>query len=166
MHIIKQTSIILIPLVVLGVSSLTLLSYLSGGFATSRIYSTAAGALDGYDVVSYFDGKPLPGDPSLSASYLGAQWYFASVENQQMFKANPADFVPQYGGYCAYGMSEGYTAYTDPKAWTVVEGKLFLNYSTDVREVWQQDRDDRIQLADRNWPNSQPGQNNEEQENR
>jgi len=61
-------------------------------------------------------------------------------------------YAPQYGGYCAYGMSEGHKAPTDPDAWTIVDGKLYLNYSKDIRTKWREGEKERIDKADKNWP--------------
>ena len=69
-----------------------------------------------------------------------------------MFDADPEKFAPQYGGYCAYAVSKGATAPTDPNAWTVYDDKLYLNFSTDVRSIWQEDKPGNIAKADANWP--------------
>jgi len=69
-----------------------------------------------------------------------------------MFKADPEKYAPQYGGYCAYAVSEGYTAKTEPDAWKIVDGKLYLNYDKKVQEMWAQDISGRIANADKNWP--------------
>ena len=65
---------------------------------------------------------------------------------------NPEKYAPQYGGYCAYGMSEGHKAPTDPNAWTIVDEKLYLNYSLEVKENWKKDQQQRIVKANKNWP--------------
>lgn len=85
----------------------------------------------------------MPGD---------AAWHFANRENLDAFKANPAKYALQYGGYCAYAVSRGYTAKGDPIAWTVTGGKLYLNYSLAVRETWAEDISGNIARADGNWP--------------
>ena len=89
-------------------------------------------AIKGYDPVSYFtDGKPQQGDPRYSASWLGAEWHFASEKNRDLFIANPIAYAPQYGGHCADGMAYVATAVTiniDPNAWRIIDGKLYLNY--------------------------------------
>jgi hypothetical protein len=68
------------------------------------------------------------------------------------FKANPEKFAPQYGGYCAYGMSKGYKAPTDPQAWTIAGDKLYLNYNKDVQQTWSKSQQEFIEKADKNWP--------------
>ena len=109
-------------------------------------------AIGGYDPVSYFQGGPRKGDPRLSATYKGAEYRFATSENLARFKANPGAFVPQYGGYCAWAVARGYTAKSDPLAWKVVNGKLYLNYDQKVQQRWAQDVPGNIAKADQNWP--------------
>jgi hypothetical protein len=83
---------------------------------------------------------------------MGASWRFASAQNLATFSANPEKFSPQYGGYCAWAVSQGYTASSDPEAWTIVDGKLYLNYSVAVMKDWLADRDRFIREANANWP--------------
>ncbi len=110
-------------------------------------------ALSGHDAVAYFtDSEPVPGNPDYSVSWNGATWYFANEKNRDLFEQEPEAYAPQYGGYCAYAVSNGYTASTVPEAWRIVDGKLYLNYSLGVRERWQQDIPGNIERADGNWP--------------
>lgn len=106
----------------------------------------------GYDVVSYFGGPPAPGKDEFTAQWKGATWKFANAENRDAFLAQPEKYAPQYGGYCAYAVSKGYTAKGDPEAWSVVDGKLYLNYSLDVRKMWSEDIPGNITKGDANWP--------------
>ena len=92
-------------------------------------------AVGGYDPVAYFtDGKPIAGKPEITLLHDGAIWRFANEANRDAFKAEPAKHAPQYGGYCAWAVANGYTAKGDPKAWTVAGGKLYLNYNTRARD--------------------------------
>ena len=111
-------------------------------------------AVGGYDTVSYFtgDGTPVKGSDDFKTEYKGATWKFASQENLDKFKANPEKFAPQYGGYCAYAVSQGQTAKGDPLQYKIVDGKLYLNYNASVREKWLEDQDNYIKQADANWP--------------
>jgi YHS domain-containing protein len=110
-------------------------------------------ALKGYDPVAYFtDGKPVLGKAEFSASHEGATYRFASAANRDAFAAAPAKYAPQYGGYCAFGMASGYKAPIEPDAWTVVEGKLYLNYNQSVRRQWSSDVPGYVRKADANWP--------------
>ena len=105
-------------------------------------------------MVSYFtENKPVPGDPALSVDWDGAVWYFSSKENLELFTANAAAYAPQYGGWCAFAMSQNSQAPTVPEAFTVHNNKLYLNYSLGVRDRWTQDKEENIRLADGHWPN-------------
>jgi len=110
-------------------------------------------ALKGYDPVAYFSEKrPVPGKPELTARHEGATYRFASAANRDAFAAAPATYAPQYGGYCAFGMASGYKAPIEPDAWTVVDGKLYLNYNQSVRSRWSSDIPGFLRKADANWP--------------
>jgi YHS domain-containing protein len=122
----------------------------------SLIFTTGQGAIRGYDPVAYFtEAREVMGKKEIVFEYLGTQWHFASEENRNLFKQNPEKYTPQFGGYCAYGMSRGYKAETQPNAWTIVDGKLYLNYNVDVREKWSQDTANYIKKAEANWPTVQ-----------
>jgi YHS domain-containing protein len=110
-------------------------------------------AIEGYDPVAYFtDGKPVKGDSKLKQEWAGSTWLFASAEHRDLFAQAPEKYAPQFGGYCAYAVSEGHTATIDPQAWKIVDGKLYLNYSLSVRENWLKDQTRRIEVANKNWP--------------
>jgi YHS domain-containing protein len=110
-------------------------------------------AVGGYDTVAYFtEHRPVPGKADITYSWKGATWRFASAQNRDAFKASPEKYAPQYGGYCAYAVSQGATAKGDPKVWTVVDSKLYLNLSASVRETWEKDIPGYIKSADKNWP--------------
>lgn len=110
-------------------------------------------AVGGYDPVAYFtEKKPVKGNPAVALEHGGAQYHFSSEANREAFKAEPAKYAPQYGGYCAWAVSQGYTAHGDPNAWTVTNGKLFLNYNAGVRSTWEKDIPGHITKADTNWP--------------
>lgn len=121
--------------------------------AKEPLYTSGGLALSGYDAVAYFsDGKPVQGRPEFAAQWGGARWQFASAANRDAFVKSPERYAPQYGGYCAYAVSKGYTASADPTLWRVVEGKLYVNYSKGVQSLWQQDIPGNINKADQNWP--------------
>lgn len=137
------------------------------GFAVAVLVPTAAQAKDpvytsflsnvgasGYDVVAYFtEGRPVEGSKEFTAKHDGATWRFASAANRDAFAADPARYAPQYGGYCAWAVAQGYTASTDPNAWKIVEDKLYLNYNKDVQAKWEKDIPGHIINANANWPN-------------
>jgi YHS domain-containing protein len=140
---------------------LTRILFLVAAFAFSgvaaaqkpEVFSDSGAAIRGYDPVAYFtSGKPVKGSKEFTTRWRGATWHFASAENRDRFAAAPEKYAPQYGGYCAYGVSQGYTVSIDPAAWTVVDGKLYLNYSTSVRRTWEKDIPGYIRKADVNWP--------------
>jgi YHS domain-containing protein len=112
-------------------------------------------ALSGYDATSYFSGKPTKGQATYSAEYQGATYHFANAANRDAFKANQGKYAPQYGGWCAYGWSKGYPAKTDPEAWSIIDGKLYLNYNAQVKKTWDQDTQGYIVKADENWSKKQ-----------
>ena len=110
-------------------------------------------AVSGYDPVAYFsEGKPVAGTSALEYDWNGATWRFSSAQNLAAFKARPEAYAPQYGGYCAWAVSQGYTAKSDPEAWRIVDGKLYLNYSKEIQERWARDIPGNITKADANWP--------------
>jgi YHS domain-containing protein len=110
-------------------------------------------AIKGYDPVAYFtDQKPVKGSTSFEYLWHGATWRFASAEHLDRFRADPEKYAPKYGGYCAYAVSQGKIVDIDPEAWTVFEGRLYLNVSKDVRRLWEKDKKEYIRKADENWP--------------
>ncbi len=109
-------------------------------------------AVGGFDAVSYFTGVPIEGKSDIKTDWNGAEWRFATAANKAAFIANPEKYAPQYGGYCAFAVSKGATAKGDPQAWTVVNDKLYLNFSQGVREQWRSDITGNVSAADVNWP--------------
>ena len=110
-------------------------------------------AIKGYDAVAYhLEMKPVKGDSDYTAEWNGAKWRFASAENRDLFAEDPERWAPRYGGYCAWAVANNYTAKTDPDAWTVVDERLYLNYSKRVRRQWSKDIPGNIQRGDANWP--------------
>jgi YHS domain-containing protein len=106
-------------------------------------------ALGGYDVVAYFsEGKATRGSQQFAAAYQGATWLFATAEHKARFEKAPASYVPAYGGYCAYGAAKKKLVRVDPEAFTIRRGKLYLNYSLEVRSKWLRDVDGFIERAD------------------
>jgi YHS domain-containing protein len=110
-------------------------------------------AIKGYDPVAYFtDGKPVKGDSDFSYEWNGAEWRFASAAHRDLFKADPVKYAPQFGGYCAWAVSRGYTAGIDPDAWKIVNNRLYLNYNAKVQSQWAENIPDNISKAEENWP--------------
>lgn len=108
-------------------------------------------AINGFDTVSYFDDGLSAGDPKFSFVWKDATWHFKNGENLEKFKKNPEQYAPQFGGYCSWAVSQGYTANGDPNAWKIVDGKLYLNYNLKVKEKWEADQTKLIGDAVVNW---------------
>jgi len=110
-------------------------------------------AVRGTDVVAYHtEGRPVAGRAEFTHAWRGATWRFASAANRDRFAAEPERYAPAYGGFCAFAVSEGYTAPIDPNAWRIVDGRLFLNFNQSVQRRWAQDIPGRVARADANWP--------------
>ena len=109
-------------------------------------------AVGGYDPVAYFSkGGPVAGSAEHSYQWMGATWRFASAENKALFADDPERYAPQYGGYCAYAVSNSATAPGDPEVWKIVDGKLYLNVSQSIQVEWEKDVPGYIRRADENW---------------
>ena len=117
---------------------------------TGRFNNLAAG---GYDVVAYFTaGAPAKGSKEFATEYKRATWRFASQENLDLFTANPGQYAPQYGGYCAWALAQNKLAPGKPDHWKIVDGKLYLNFSAKVQRDWLEDVPGFISKANSYWP--------------
>lgn len=117
-----------------------------------KIFTTSKGAIDGYDVVAYFtDAKPVKGNKQFTHQWEGATWYFASADHRDLFKAEPKKYAPAFGGFCAYGVSQGYKVKIEADAWDIVDGVLYLNYDMGVQKSWKKDKSGYITKANKNW---------------
>jgi YHS domain-containing protein len=94
----------------------------------------------------------VKGSAKFATTYQGAEFRFASANHLAAFKANPAKYAPQYGGYCAWAVSQGYTASADPSVWKIVGGKLYLNYNQEIGQKWSKNIPGFIASANKNWP--------------
>ena len=107
-------------------------------------------AIQGYDPVAYFTNeKPTKGSSDFTATYKNAIYHFSNEQNRDLFRASPAKYTPQFGGFCAFGVTKGRKFDTDPTAWRVVDGKLYLK---DVQKVWLADVPGYITNANQTWP--------------
>ncbi len=110
-------------------------------------------AIEGFDPVAYFDEeRAIKGSKKITYEWMGAVWRFSTADRRARFEKEPERFAPQYGGYCAWAVSQGKTAGIDPEAFTLHDGKLYLNYNAKIQEKWQADMLTLIEAADRNWP--------------
>lgn len=97
-------------------------------------------AVRGYDTVAYFTlGKPVEGRDEFTTEWSGAIWKFSSQEHLDLFEAEPTKYAPQYGGYCAYGVAQGSLVKIEPDLWTIVDGKLYLNFNRKFNDRWKKD---------------------------
>lgn len=110
-------------------------------------------AIQGYDPVAYFiAGEPRKGRSGISAEYKGVRWLFSSEANKRRFMGKPERFLPAYGGYCAYGIAQGHLQNMDPRSWTILYDRLYLNCPEPIYDLWLSDPMLYIRQADRNWP--------------
>ena len=106
-------------------------------------------AINGYDSVAYFtQNAPVKGLDAHTYDYKGAKWKFANQANLELFKNNPEKYAPQYGGYCAYAVANDSLAKVDPSQFTILEGKLYLNYDASIQKDWLKDKAGYIRKAD------------------
>ena len=111
-------------------------------------------AVEGYDTVAYFtDGEAVEGRKEHQTEWMDANWRFATEDHLQMFLANPEKYAPQYGGYCAYAVSNDGLAGIDPEQFHIYEGKLYLNYNAKIQQQWLPEKLQRIEAANENFPN-------------
>ncbi|NET33306.1 MAG: YHS domain-containing protein [Cyanothece sp. SIO1E1] len=121
--------------------------------AKAQVYIKGGAAIGGYDPVAYFEqGGPTAGSDEFTHEWRNATWKFSSAENRDLFAANPEQYAPQYGGFCAWAVSQGSTAPIDPNAWKIVDDKLYLNFNQDIQARWEKDIPGNIAKADSNWP--------------
>jgi YHS domain-containing protein len=136
--------------------SIAAVSLLSTAALAGDFFETDGVALHGYDPVAYFvAAEPQQGQAQYSYEYQGSKFYFANEANRNAFMKTPEKYAPQFGGYCAYGTSQGYKVSTQPDAFAIVKDKLYLNYNKKVQGIWQQDVPGNIERAEKNWPEVQ-----------
>lgn len=128
------------------------MSQMKANGSTNSLYA-GLGA-KGHDVVNYFsEGKPAPGEERYTVEHAGVKWQFTSAEHRDQFKADPARYAPQYGGFCSWGVAQGKLFDVDPvNGWKIVDGKLYLNFNADIQKVFDGDPQGFIAKANGNWP--------------
>jgi YHS domain-containing protein len=134
---------------------LTLLLLSATAQAQKRLVNTDKQglALKGHDPVAFFtQGRPVLGDYRYESNYNGTRYRFASAENKKLFDTDPARYVPQFGGFCAYGVSRGYAVDVELDAFQIVDGRLLMQYDKSVRDRFNQDTEGNLKRADANWP--------------
>ncbi|MEM6762505.1 MAG: YHS domain-containing (seleno)protein [Pseudomonadota bacterium] len=133
----------------------------TSAFAGEQYVDGTGFAASGYDVVAYFDldqapvgenqPKAVPGNKAHVAEFNGAKFAFASAENLARFEADPASFVPQYDGHCAYGVAQGGKVPGNPHLWRILDGKLYLNITPNVVTFWEEDIPGNLKKSETNW---------------
>ncbi|MDL5050958.1 YHS domain-containing (seleno)protein [Oscillatoria amoena NRMC-F 0135] len=119
---------------------------------SQSVFVTDEGAIRGYDPVAYFlEAAPIKGSPDFTFTWQGATWYFKSAGHRNMFIGDPERYAPQFGGFCSFGVSRNYKVKTEPDAWSIVDGKLYLNYDIQVQKKWLADKHAYIVRAKSNW---------------
>lgn len=145
MKILNQSLKMLLLLFLFGAASAQAAEPIYTGFFSNK-------AVSGYDVTSFFDqSEPVEGSSKYKLKYKGADWYFTSQANLDKFEADPTKYAPQYGGYCAWAMSNDKNAPGNAPFWTIYNDKLYLNYDQRVLDTWRDDIDGFIKKADANW---------------
>jgi YHS domain-containing protein len=127
----------------------------SSAFAGELVNVSGASkiAVSGYDPVAFFtEAKAVNGSPFITIEYRGATYFFATEEHKKLFVENPAKFAPQYGGYCAYGVSLGKLFPVDISTWQVRDGKLYLNLNADILKMFNADLSGNVAKAEQHWP--------------
>lgn len=119
---------------------------------SSEIFTKNNKAVDGYDVVAFYKEKqPVKGVEHITYNWKNVTWIFSNQQNLDTFKSNPEKYAPQFGGYCAYGCSNGYKAPTQVDTWIILDDKLYFNYNQKVKESWFKNKDALIEKATKNW---------------
>lgn len=123
------------------------------GFSKSLENVDRAGlGIKGYDPAAYFtDNAPVLGSSQFQSTFDGVIYHFNSAAHKEAFDAKPEKYAPQFGGFCAYGVSKGSTVSIDPAAFQIVDGRLLLQYSTGIRETFNKDSAGNLKKADANW---------------
>ncbi len=113
-------------------------------------------AVEGYDVVSYFNNSVKKGNKSFVSIHNGISYKFSSEKNLNTFKSNPEKYIPQYGGYCAYAVAvKGKKVSINPETYEIRNGKLYLFYNawvTNTLALWNKESPEKlVSKADANW---------------
>jgi YHS domain-containing protein len=134
-------------------AALVVFAAMIGGAAAGDFFEKDGVAIRGYDPVAYFtEKKPVRGVPGYKAEYKGSTFQFLSQANRDAFVADPTRYAPQYNGFCAFGVAQGYKAAIDPAAFTIVDNKLYLNYDGTVQKQWRADIPGFLAKGEKNWP--------------
>lgn len=124
----------------------------AGAAAMADSVANSVVGLQGYDLVSYHTGsRPVQGNGNHVSAYGGVNYLFSSADNKKAFDANPAKYLPAYGGWCAFGVAVGKKFIGDPTVWEIVDGRLYLNLDNKVKGIWLRDVPGNIEKANNTW---------------
>lgn len=146
-----------IPIVVAALAAAGVFAYMqltAPALAGAVFQGTTPGvAINGYDPVGYFTkDAAVKGSAKHAAEWNGVTWHFETAQNREAFLADPVRYAPQYGGYCAFAAARGQLAKTEPDAFTVHDGRLYLNFDQPIKRRWDVQREEFIETANANWP--------------
>jgi YHS domain-containing protein len=144
--------------VLLSVFVATFLALPTGAQNHKASFNTGSSnvAINGYDTVAYFtDGKATKGKQEFTFSWNDTQWHFVSAGHRDLFAANPEKYAPQFQGFCAASLTRGNFKVTDPEAWAIVDGKLYLTSSKEFARKFQTNPAENIEKAEETWAKSQ-----------
>lgn len=159
MRMTKYSFVVLASICLIGAIGLTAVPAWAAEDKVPAINTAKGVALKGYDPVAYFEtSAAVKGSADFEFTWMTVKWRFASARHRDLFAADPARYAPQFGGYCAWAVSQGYTADVDPLAWKVVGGKLYLNYNPSIQRKWEAGGASLIEAGERNWPRLNQGQ--------
>jgi hypothetical protein len=145
--------------IVLGLANLALAVFLLAGIALAgdQYVDREGYAVGGYDVVSYHTADaPLAGSSDITAMYNEVVWLFATDENRDRFLDDPQRYIPAYDGHCAYALADDRKVRTDPLAYRIVDGRLYLNFSRRIHARWERDIAGYLEQSEANWPRHEP----------
>ncbi len=150
-HMMKR---LFLPVLRASLGAALLLAPVASFAASDPVYTSWRDnvAAEGYDVVSFFSGKPQLGKAEYSTFYEGADWVFFTQANKDLFLTNPDLFAPQYGGYCAWAVAKGKLAPGRSDHWHVEDGRLYFNYNARIKRRWDKKRPTYISSSDQRWP--------------
>jgi YHS domain-containing protein len=138
-------------LALLGLFSLSGLLASAAVVVNADPYSNIA--LQAYDPVAFFtDSRPVKGSPFIAAEHAGHTYLFASEEHKAEFERRPEKYLPAYGGYCAFGVSIGKFFPVEIDTWEIIDGRLVLQFSQDIKRMFAEDKAANLRKADTNWP--------------
>ena len=113
-------------------------------------------ALEGYCPVAYFAvNKPLRGKPEFASTHTGVTYHFVSADAKKLFDAEPAKYLPAFGGWCAFGMAVSDKFPVDPTQFKIVDGRLMVflkNKNVDAKALWEKGAErELLKKAEAHW---------------